>query len=511
MWKNTYAAVNLKEYWAEGSEAWFNPKTRGSFDRFGDTREDLKAYDPELAALIAEVYGNGEWRYTSPKTRLHEPHLQGFAPQKSPTFQWPPDKVALYEAFTRDPESTGDGRWVNLKAYPLRELPRLQASRREGTPTMIVFGNFGSGDVFVYWIAPDGRTHLKDRVRNDMRYYYTWVGALWLLKDKNGKPLAVYRAETKTGRVLILPEVKIDNSPQVKIPEVEIDNSPRVKIPDAKLAAAVRRELRLAANAPITERVMQRLTTLIAPESQITDLTGLASATGLVRFSAWVNQIQDVSPLSKLKSLQQLHLQANQIQNITAFAGLTELRQLHLWGNQIQNIRPLRGLTKLESLWLEDNQIRDVSALAGLTQLKELKLSGNQIVNTAPLEKLLQQNPDMDLDIDVGVGAAPSVVAERPAETALLANFPNPFNPETWIPYELATDTDVRLTIYSSTSVVVRALLLGHQLAGYYTDQERAAYWDGRNAFGEPVASGVYYYQLETDDMSSMRKMVILK
>lgn len=78
------------------------------------------------------------------------------------------------------------------------------------------------------------------------------------------------------------------------------------------------------------------------------------------------------------------------------------------------------------------------------------------------------------------------------------------------MPYELATDTEVRITIYSSTGVVVRTLQLGHQTAGYYTDRERAAYWDGRNAFGEPVASGVYYYQLETDRMSSLRKMVIL-
>ena len=99
----------------------------------------------------------------------------------------------------------------------------------------------------------------------------------------------------------------------------------------------------------------------------------------------------------------------------------------------------------------------------------------------------------------------------RPEKTQLLANYPNPFNPETWIPYELATDTDVRITIYNAQGVVIRTLQLGQQAAGYYTDRERAAYWDGRNALGEQVASGVYFYQLETDDMSSLRKMVILK
>ena len=103
------------------------------------------------------------------------------------------------------------------------------------------------------------------------------------------------------------------------------------------------------------------------------------------------------------------------------------------------------------------------------------------------------------------------LVTARPEKTQLLANYPNPFNPETWIPYELATDTDVRLTIYNTQGVVIRSMPLGHQSAGYYTGRDRAAYWDGRNALGEQVASGLYFYQLETDEMSLMRKMVILK
>ena len=103
------------------------------------------------------------------------------------------------------------------------------------------------------------------------------------------------------------------------------------------------------------------------------------------------------------------------------------------------------------------------------------------------------------------------IAAARPEKTQLLANYPNPFNPETWIPYELATDTNVKITIYNTQGVVIRTLELGHQSAGYYTGRDRAAYWDGRNAFGEQVASGIYFYQLETDTLSSMRKMVILK
>ena len=99
----------------------------------------------------------------------------------------------------------------------------------------------------------------------------------------------------------------------------------------------------------------------------------------------------------------------------------------------------------------------------------------------------------------------------RPSETVLLANYPNPFNPETWIPYHLASATDVRINIYDAQGRLVRALTLGHQTAGYYTHRSRAAYWDGRNAFGEQVASGIYFYQLQTEEMSSLRKMVILK
>ena len=98
-----------------------------------------------------------------------------------------------------------------------------------------------------------------------------------------------------------------------------------------------------------------------------------------------------------------------------------------------------------------------------------------------------------------------------PEETALLHNYPNPFNPETWIPYQLAHAADVTFTIYDTKGTLVRRLDLGYQQAGYYTDRTRAAYWDGRNHLGESVGSGVYFYQLRVGDYSTLRKMVILK
>ena len=103
------------------------------------------------------------------------------------------------------------------------------------------------------------------------------------------------------------------------------------------------------------------------------------------------------------------------------------------------------------------------------------------------------------------------LASARPAKTQLLANYPNPFNPETWIPYELAADAHVRIVIYDTRGVVIRTLQLGHQSSGFYTTRQRAAYWDGRNALGERVASGVYFYQLQADEISQMRKMLILK
>ncbi|MXV75564.1 T9SS type A sorting domain-containing protein, partial [Candidatus Poribacteria bacterium] len=101
--------------------------------------------------------------------------------------------------------------------------------------------------------------------------------------------------------------------------------------------------------------------------------------------------------------------------------------------------------------------------------------------------------------------------ALTPKETALLANFPNPFNPETWIPYHLAKDANVTLHIYAVNGRLVRTLALGHQPAGIYQNRSRAAYWDGRNQFGEPVASGVYFYTITAGDFTATRKMLIRK
>ena len=98
-----------------------------------------------------------------------------------------------------------------------------------------------------------------------------------------------------------------------------------------------------------------------------------------------------------------------------------------------------------------------------------------------------------------------------PETTALLPNYPNPFNPETWIPYHLATEAEVTVTIYNVQGSAVRQLVLGHQPAGVYESRGRAAYWNGKNTLGEPVASGLYFYTLTAGEFNATRRLLIAK
>ena len=127
-------------------------------------------------------------------------------------------------------------------------------------------------------------------------------------------------------------------------------------------------------------------------------------------------------------------------------------------------------------------------------------------------------NSTLDIYID-GDAAAPMLSAnqgtpgtgERPNETTLLPNYPNPFNPETWIPYKLSKAAEVTVVIYAIDGSLIRTLTLGHQPAGTYQSKSRAAYWDGKNEVGERVASGVYFYTLSAGEFTATRKMFIKK
>ena len=135
--------------------------------------------------------------------------------------------------------------------------------------------------------------------------------------------------------------------------------------------------------------------------------------------------------------------------------------------------------------------------------------------NRETLQSLLHKlsvESDGSLKYRQAIALLESVLASmHPDKTLLLANYPNPFNPETWVPYHLTKSADVKIIIYGPHGNIVRHLELGHQSSGYYTSRSRAAYWDGKNDFGERVASGIYFYQLQADTTSPLRKMVILK
>lgn len=99
----------------------------------------------------------------------------------------------------------------------------------------------------------------------------------------------------------------------------------------------------------------------------------------------------------------------------------------------------------------------------------------------------------------------------RPQQSALLQNFPNPFNPNTWIPFQLKEASEVTIRIYNSAGEVVRQLELGHKPAGLYVSQDRAVFWDGKDRFGMNVASGIYFYNIQAGNFSAVKKLIVLK
>ena len=161
-----------------------------------------------------------------------------------------------------------------------------------------------------------------------------------------------------------------------------------------------------------------------------------------------------------------------------------------------------------------------VAGIAGVTIPWHQPKRKTETQITVELEFNGNMDTDGTLTFTVGAGAiagyeGPDLTAQIPVtairENFLLANFPNPFNPETWIPYQLEKSSEVSITIYAVDGQVVRTLMLGYQPAGAYYSRSRAAYWDGRNAFGEPVASGLYFYSLTAGDFTATRKMLIRK
>ena len=231
------------------------------------------------------------------------------------------------------------------------------------------------------------------------------------------------------------------------------------------------------------------------------------------------------------------------------------IRRANLNGKRIQNI--VRGLQTLSGIAISGNKLYwteitgEGSGKIGCANLNGSNFSMLATLRSAPLDiaidtvgrKLYWTDSNGNIrranlkgknikkvvsgltsPADLALGGSSAAIAAAsanlslasseiptPEATHLLANYPNPFNPETWIPYHLAEPADVSLSIYDVKGLLIRKLTLGPQPAGVYQSKVRAAYWDGRNELGEPVASGVYFYTLSAGDFTATGKMLIRK
>ena len=305
---------------------------------------------------------------------------------------------------------------------------------------------------------------------------------------------------------------------------------------------------------PIT--TLNRLRVLDVNSNDISDAAPLAVLTQLATLDLSDNSISNVKPLQGLVNLEMLRLAGNPILDTTPLYPLVQrippvdvdigVSQYPPWdvnedgrvnatdsaivkaavgesGEGIVNPRTDingDGTVDNSDLLLVTNHFDAQPGKAAPAIVREI-VSGALDINTlrtldsASLQaylELLRAESDGSLKYQRAIALIAALLAARhPEETRLLANYPNPFNPETWIPYQLANASNVQIFIYNMQGAVIRHLKLGHQPAGYYIERKHAAFWDGKNAMGESVASGTYFYQLQTANISLLRKMVILK
>ncbi len=164
--------------------------------------------------------------------------------------------------------------------------------------------------------------------------------------------------------------------------------SGEVKISDPNLERAIREEMGLPSGTPITQLLINQLTSLTARTNQIAGLTGLEHATNLKSLNLAENEIQDITPLAELIKLESLILRDNPITDLAPLENLTNLTYINLAGVRLSDITALATLTKLQTAWLSHMRLRDITPLAHLTQLVRLSLVSNHIVDVSPLANL---------------------------------------------------------------------------------------------------------------------------
>ena len=313
---------------------------------------------------------------------------------------------------------------------------------------------------------------------------------------------------------------------------------------------------------------LNQLISLGLGSNSISDISAVAGLNNLTELTLWDNSISDLSPLAGLNNLTELNLGSNSISDIlplVANTGLGSGARVWLRGNPLNSASINTHLPALQSrgvtvefddivaqpvdvngdgvvnifdlvsvashfgkqgqnLRADVNRdgvvdVRDLVLVAGMfgeiAAAPSAQPQTSEMLTAAAIRQWLADAKALEISdpiMERGVGVLQQLLTSlTPRENELLANYPNPFNPETWIPYRLAEDAFVTLTIYDGMGQVVRTIDVGHQTSAVHESRSKAIYWDGRNELGEQVASGMYFYHLSAGDYSATRKMVILK
>ena len=291
---------------------------------------------------------------------------------------------------------------------------------------------------------------------------------------------------------------------------------------------------------------LTNLTWLWLRNNNITDISAVAALTNLTKLGLRDNNISDISPLVENTGLGQgdtVYMRTNPLSYISTNTHIPVLysrgvivmfddivaQSADVNGDGVVNIFDL--VSVVSHLGRQgQNLVEDVNR-DGVVDILDLALVAGMFGDTVAAPSAHPQAPEtltaavvrgwvtdaQTLEVTDPIMIRGIVVLQQllasltPTETELLANYPNPFNPETWIPYRLAQDAFVTLTIYDGVGQVVRTINVGYQEAAVYESRSKAIYWDGRNDVGETVASGVYFYHLSAGNYSATRKMLILK
>ncbi len=168
----------------------------------------------------------------------------------------------------------------------------------------------------------------------------------------------------------------------------------------------------------------------------------------------------------------------------------------------------------LDLVFVAEHLSQNAAAPSQLVFIESIPSTGKEVIAAQRALTELEAIPNKSHGVQIAIELLRhylSVAEQNVRETKLLPNYPNPFNPDTWIPYQLSQASTVTVKIYDATGSLVRTIEVGHKPVGYYLSRERAVYWDGRNQNGEQISSGVYFYTLTAGDYTQTRRMVILK